>query len=247
MSTPNRLTKGEAIVASLLAEETVTARAMTSASITAHDAALTQVRDVDTIDFDVLAAAPDAAGRIRWDDTAGTAVVGLKGGVVKNPVGSAQLIQVKSATGGGLLKGQVVYFVGADGSNKTVGLASASVEAQSVDVLGVMAETVTGGNKGWLATFGLIDNINTAALTEGSVVWLSASPGLMTTIKPAPPFHGVQVGFCLRSQQNAGSVFVSVQNGYELDELHNVAISNPQDGDVLTWSASAAVWRNRQP
>ena len=86
MSTPNRLTKGEAIVASLLAEETVTARSMTSASITAHDAALTQVRDVDTIDFDVLAAAPNAAGRIRWDDTAGTMVIGLKGGATQEYV-----------------------------------------------------------------------------------------------------------------------------------------------------------------
>ena len=44
-----------------------------------------------------------------------------------------------------------------------------------------------------------------------------------------------------------GSVFVKVVNGFELDELHNVKITNPQDGQVLKYQASTQLWINAAP
>lgn len=247
MTTPNRLTKGEAIVASLIADKAVTAETVTADSITATNADLDAITSVDTLDFDVTAVTTPAVARVRWNATDGTLDVGLLGGNVTANLGQQEFMRVKHADNDGLAKGNVVYFVGSDGTNKTVRLASASVEASSVDVLGVMAETVSGGNTGWCCTYGLLKSINTDHLTEGTVAWLSASAGAVTSTKPTAPSHGVQVGYVVRKQQNNGSLFISVQNGYELDELHNVSITDPQDGQVLKYSASAGAWRNQAP
>lgn len=247
MSTPNRITKGEAIVASLIVEEDITTDTLTANSITSATADLDAITSVDSLDLDVAAAATDAVARLKWNATDGTADLGLTGGNVTLQIGQQEFMRVKHADSNGLSKGNVVYFVGSDGTNKTVRLATASVEASSVDVLGVMAESVTGGSTGWCCTYGFLKSINTNHLTEGTVAWLSASPGAVTSTKPTAPNHGVQVGYVIRKQQNNGVLFISVQNGYELDELHNVQISNPQDGQVLKYSASAQVWTNQTP
>jgi hypothetical protein len=33
-----------------------------------------------------------------------------------------------------------------------------------------------------------------------------------------------------------------VQNGYEMDELHNVSAQNPNNGDILVYNTSTALW-----
>ena len=42
-------------------------------------------------------------------------------------------------------------------------------------------------------------------------------------------------------------MFVRVINGYELDELHNVKITSPTDGQVLKYQASTQLWINAAP
>jgi hypothetical protein len=46
------------------------------------------------------------------------------------------------------------------------------------------------------------------------------------------------------AHNNNGIIFVKVDNGYELDELHNVLISSPVDGDLLRYNAGLEVWEN---
>ena len=43
----------------------------------------------------------------------------------------------------------------------------------------------------------------------------------------------------VRKQSNNGSIFVKIQNGYELSELHDVEIPNPQNGDILTYNTAS--------
>lgn len=240
-----RLTQGEAIVGALEVEDHAN---VMSLNVETDAAVAGKITGVDAIDFDVSAVNEAAVARLRWNATDGSLDLGMLGGNVTLQIGEQQFIRVKHADNSGLDRGKVVYFVGSDGTNKTVRYASASVEETSVDILGVMAETVTGGNTGWCCTFGFLKNMNTNGMIEGKVAWLSASPGGITTTKPTAPSHGVQIGYVIRAQQNNGVIFVKVQNGYELDELHNVLITNPQEGDVLVYSASAGnIWRNQQP
>jgi hypothetical protein len=182
-------------------------------------------------------------GAMRWNSDDGTLDLGLKGGNVTLQLGQELVQPVKHATNSGLDNGKVVYITGSSGDNKTVLYARANNEATSTNTLGLMTETVTGGNKGFCTTFGLVRNINTSNLTEGGAVWLSKdTAGAMTAVRPEAPNHGVFIGFCVRKHASTGVIFVNVQNGYELEELHNVYAPSPTNGQVLTYVSGNSRW-----
>jgi hypothetical protein len=180
---------------------------------------------------------------LTWNDTDGTLEFGMKGGNVTQQIGQKLPVLVKHADNAGLENGKVVYIAGSDGSNKTVRYAQANSELTSAVTFGLMTESSTGGNKAFCTTFGLVRNINTSNLTEGKVAWLSAdTAGAMTAVRPIAPKHGVMIGFCIRKHATEGIIFVEVQNGYELNELHDVHTPNPTDNQVLTWNSANSRW-----
>jgi hypothetical protein len=55
------------------------------------------------------------------------------------------------------------------------------------------------------------------------------------------------IGWCVRSHHVQGSIYVHVQNGFELDELHNVKITSVQNGHILKYDAADSLWKNANP
>lgn len=207
---------------------------------------LDQVNTISTpawIQWNTTATVTPAVGRVWWNDTDGTFDIGMKGGAVTQQVGMEQYVRVKSATNAGLLEGKVVAFNSSDGINKLVTYPTAA-NGDSFETLGVMTETVTGGNSGLCTTFGLVRGLNTNHLVEGEPIWLSPTePGGMTATKPSAPNRKVLIGYCVRKQQSNGSIFVKVSAGSELGTTDsNVNITNPQEGDVLVYRSG--VWVN---
>lgn len=182
---------------------------------------------------------------IRWNDTDGTYEFVLKGENVTLQIGQEQVVYVKNNTGALLANGTVVYPTGSTGTNKLVAKAQANTEATSTMTFAVLTEDIPDGQHGFGVTFGLVRNINTSGLTEGQPVYLSPTvAGGLTSTKPSAPDHIVLVGFCIRSSATVGSIFVKIQNGFELDELHNVAISGLAAGELLV-STSGSAWANK--
>jgi hypothetical protein len=195
------------------------------------------------LQFRTGSALDGSVGRVQWNDTDGTLDLQLKGGNVTLQIGQEEVSLVKHADNSGLIEGRVVYIVGADGTNKTVRYALATADATSATTFGLMTESATGGNKAFCTTFGLVRNLNTTNLTEGGIVWLSAdTAGALTAVRPTAPKHGVMIGFCVRKHATQGAIFVQVQNGYELNELHDVFVPNPINNQVLTWDNIDKRW-----
>lgn len=168
---------------------------------------------------------PEAAQRIKWNDTDGTLDIGLKGGVVNLSVGLEEVMLVKESSNAGITKGKVYYFVGSDGTNKTVAKAIASNASQTDTVLGVAAETTTGGNKAFLCTFGLVRNIDTNHLTEGAQVYLSAATaGELTATRPSLPNHVARIGYCIRKSATVGAIFVDIQEDHSEGQFLSMRI-----------------------
>jgi hypothetical protein len=91
----------------------------------------------------------------------------------------------------------------------------------------------------------VVDTDPLLGYTAGDILYLSSS-GQFTKVQPQAPNQIVALGQVLRAQQNAGSIYVSINNGWEIDELHNVQINSPQTGDLLQYeSASYGLWKNR--
>lgn len=201
-------------------------------------------------DFVQLNNAPDSlpttAGTMYWDDANGTVDVILKGGNYIQRIGQDLPVLVKKDDSTGLEKGKVVYSKGSDGSNTTVLYAQANAEATSSKTFGVLVENKSGGSKGYCVTFGYAENIDTSALTEGATVYLSGSvAGGMTTTKPQAPTHLVTIGRCIRQHATQGVIFVTIQNGFEFDELHDVQIVSKQNNQVPVYSSADSLWHNR--
>jgi hypothetical protein len=69
--------------------------------------------------------------------------------------------------------------------------------------------------------------------------------GSWTTTKPSAPQHLVYVGIVIRAHPTQGIILVAVQNGYELNELHDVAISSVADNNLLAYESSTTLWKNK--
>lgn len=147
-------------------------------------------------------------------------------------------------------KGMAVYVTGADGANVVVGKAQANSESESSKTLGLVNSTVALNGSAQVVISGIITGLDTnAAGAAGDPVWLSPTTagGLVYGLanKPSAPNNLVYIGVVVRKHQNQGAIMVNIQNGFELEELHNVQISNPQPGDILTYNGT--LWVNAQP
>ena len=77
------------------------------------------------------------------------------------------------------------------------------------------------------------------------MLYLSGTtPGQLTNVKPSAPTHTVIVGYVVYAHITQGAIYVKVDNGYELDELHNVLITTPSDGQVLAYESATGLWKN---
>lgn len=200
------------------------------------------IEGVTQVDFDTADTAA-AAGRLRWDSTDGTLKLILAGGTTDIRLGQEEVQRVLNVTGATLLKGKAVRVVGAQGNRKTVALAQSDIEGTSSTTFGVLVENVANNAQGYVMISGYVRDIDTSAFAEGAILWLSsATAGSITTTRPAAPNHGVQIGFCVKQHASAGIIYVNVQNGYEIDELHNVTITTPAAGDMLRYTGS--IWTN---
>ena len=145
--------------------------------------------------------------------------------------------------------GQAVYVSGADGTNMLVSKASNASEATSSKTMGLIMESLSVNGQGFVITEGLLSGLNTLGATQGDPVWLGTNGGLIfgLTNKPVAPAHLVFIGIVTRVNQNNGEIFVRVQNGFELRELHDVLITNPQNGQALTYDSATGLWKNSTP
>jgi hypothetical protein len=150
---------------------------------------------------------------------------------------------VKNSSGSTITKGQAVYVTGADGTNALIGLASASADPTSSKTLGIAANTMTNNAFGYVIENGQLSNIDTSAATAGSSIWLGATPGsLVFNTPPAEPDHAVYLGVVTKANPSTGEILVKVQNGYELDELHDVFVGGVSTALPLVYSSTSSGW-----
>lgn len=200
---------------------------------------------IDYVDVDTTASVAGAVGRLKWNDTDGTLDLGMKGGNVTQQIGEESFVRARNNTGSTLLDGMVVRLTGSIGTRATVALAQANTQVDSSSVIGLLTEDIANNDEGFVTTYGLVRNLNTSALTEGGLVYLSATiAGGLTSTAPNGPNHRIVVGICVRSHVNMGSILVGVQDAGELSGLSDVSISSPTDGQILKYDGVAQVWEN---
>ena len=144
-------------------------------------------------------------------------------------------------------KGQAVYISGADGTNIIVSKASNASEATSSKTLGLLAQNLANNGQGFVITEGKLTGIDTSTAQAGDPVWLGTNGNLLFGManKPVAPAHLVYLGVVTRANQNNGEIFIHVQNGFELNEIHDVLVGSYGTKDVLWRDTATNLWKNR--
>jgi hypothetical protein len=154
--------------------------------------------------------------------------------------------EVRNRTGATLTKGTIVYINGANGNKPTVAKALATSDATSAQTFGFLQTNIANNSNGYAVVMGDLIGLDTSAITEGTQLYLSSTvAGEYTTTKQVAPAHMVYVGIVTRSHATLGQIEVKIQNGYELDELHDVLISGQTDGQVLQFEGASGLWKNK--
>ena len=202
------------------------------------------IRYPDFITFDTTPETSSAStGTIFWD-SGDNILKTILNANIELGLGQEQVALVKNETGSTIAKGKVVYINGAQGQRPTITLSDADTESTSSKTFGVTAEAITDGAEGFVTTFGVLRGVNTDGLTEGAPIWLSTTAGNFTTTIPAEPAHSVFIGYVVKAHPSSGEIFVNIQNGYELNELHGVLINGVSDNQALVYNSSASLWYN---
>lgn len=162
----------------------------------------------------------------------------------------------RNSTGSTLYKGTIVYILGSTGNRPNFVKARADIEATSAGTFGVIESDILNNADGNCVTIGTIDNLDTRAaatnpftsdtLADGDTIYLSpTTAGYITNVKPSAPDHLVYLGKVVETSPTNGTIVYRIQNGYELEELHNVAISSVTNNDILQYETSTSLWKNK--
>jgi hypothetical protein len=220
------------------------------------DVILNSELTVNKINFSTSTQTISAAGQMGWNDDEGTLDLGLKGGSVVLQIGQELVVRALNKTGAPLLESEfrVVRVTGAQGDRLSIDFADASDASLSQSTIGVVTESFDNNQQGFVTTFGIVRNINTTgspfgeSWAEGDPLYLSDStPGHITNVEPTSPSFVVRLGYVVRVNANNGMIFVKVDSGYLLGEIHDILISAAQDGDVLIYESATGLWKNVQP
>ena len=205
------------------------------------------------IAFDQTPTGTAGVGIMRWNNTDGTLDLGLKGGNVTLQVGQEIVARVVNKTGADLLESnyQIVRISSAQGQRLAVQLAQANNDLNSADTIGIVTETIQNNQEGFITILGQVKEINTTGSlqgetwVDGDVLYLSPSvAGKITNIKPSAPEHMVVVGYVEYAHAQHGKIYAKVQNGYELEELHDVAPLPYINKGVLYRDTATNLWKS---
>ena len=128
--------------------------------------------------------------------------------------------------------------------------------ATSTCTFGVIVNDIANNTDGNCCVLGYLDTLDTRTtatypfttdtLADGDTIYLSpTTAGYITNVKPSAPNHLVYLGKVTRTSPTNGTIIYRIQNGYELEELHNVAIASVANNDVLTYESSTSLWKNK--
>ena len=206
------------------------------------DADWTNTPTLRRVSFDTANAATlDQAGDVAWDDLDQALSYRTNGLTVD--IGQENLVYVRNPSGGSTIpKGAGVAVDGASSNRLRVKLCNAAEGGDGCKTLGVAMVDIPSPGFGFVSTFGLLRGYDTGNIIGGNVqpgaeLFISTTPGVLSTVPAASPARRVTVGYVVTTGTQ-GSIFVTVRRGLTVNELDNVLATNPADKQVIRYSTA---------
>lgn len=215
--------------------------------LTSSNVVTTQL-DVNYVDFNTNIAAPGLQiGRMYYNTDTGDISTYLSSATGGNLIlnNGQQLVQkCHNSLSTQINKGNIVHITTtANAYPPKIGLADWENDVGSANTLGVAMENIPGNSDGYVIIAGMLSGIDipNSVYDAGDILYLSSS-GEFTKVKPSAPKHIVSIGQVIQAGGN-GQAYIKIQNGYELEELHDVLINGATNGQLLMRD-SDNLWKN---
>ena len=126
-------------------------------------------------------------------------------------IGQEEIIRVFNNTGADILNGQLCYISGAADEFPEVTLAKADAEATSASTIGMATADIADQSYGYIATSGIVHDVDTSTFTAGQPLYLSASvAGGYTNVAPLQPNYAIIIGYVTSIDAVTGAIYVSI-------------------------------------
>lgn len=227
---------------SFTGNQSVTGYVSASVGLTGSNNLLDSVTTIEVKYVPQAVAPSQTTGKTYFNDTTKDLTVWTDITGIGVNLGQQLVMRAKNSTGSQIAKGKVVYISGAAGDNPLITLSTNATEAGSARTSGITMAAIDDGDTGYVLLRGVLTGVDTLGMTAGHTLYLGTN-GDLTETKPSAPAHEVRVGQVLRVQQNNGSIYVAIQNGYELEELHNISIVSSASYDLLVLDTDG-LWKN---
>jgi len=167
------------------------------------------------------------------------------GSSAANDTAKVVIAKVHNAETTTLQRGEVVYLFGANGDVASVKRANNKLESTSSKTFGLVRRDIAAGDTGYITTQGQIEKLNLGAFTAGDILYLDSIDGQFTNVAPVAPYNLVFLGIVERANNGNGLMYVKPINGFELSELHDVQVNGKVNNQILVYSDTQKVWKNR--
>ena len=171
---------------------------------------------------------------------------------------TANVYLVRNNTGSQILKGTLVSAAGAEPSGRIDVAPFAAVGGidSELRVMGMATANIANGVNGTVMSLGTLTGLDTrgdvvSAIAVGDEEWVAgdilfAHPTVDGKLTKVRPQHDLAVAFITVRHQSAGQIAIRIVPGnFHLEWLHDVQITDPQNGDVLTYNSSLGLWTNQ--
>ena len=206
---------------------------------------LTDIQNINYVDFDTSYATTITTGQLGWDSTNNALAFGMAGGNIIQHIGEDQYLYIKASSA--ITKGQVIMFTGSVGASGVLTGAPATGITDGTYIMGVAAETIALNGFGFVQTFGVLKNVDTSAFADGDILWYNPSvTGGLTATKPSAPNVKAQIAACNKGGSSGGGVItIRINPGSQLGGTDsNAQITSASNGQLLSYDGVAGYWKN---
>ena len=176
---------------------------------------------------------------------------------------NGQVVYASGAVGGGSGKIEVSLYSASSAEGVVPGA------ADELFFVGVATQDFAQNGFGYITTFGKVrdvvvehgqsivtdivgvENIDKPGFEDedpdweqGTVLYISTEAGKLTNNPPLSPNKIIPTAMVIGVEGNKRTLFIRQEHGYHIDELHDVRITNPQEGDILVFNAALSSWDN---
>lgn len=178
-----------------------------------------------------------------WNDKYKTYDLELANGVTQQVGMEFYLPYCHNESGEVIENGRAVFITsGTDDDSLHISKADKS-NISGKYVIAVTTQDIPNGESGYCTKYGEVRDIDTSNLIANEPFYLDHD-GQFTSARANFPDYSTRIGYCTISHPTSGAIYVDVVSETSVEDIYNVEITNPKEGDSFIYENNRWINRN---